>query len=227
MPHIPLVPEFWEFSRIGRALSDLHLNYENQPFPKTVKILKDGQEINISQLQNPLHFKSKDKAFSKQILKNQTSFIKDSENHSKNEEEKTRNENQGQKEYSLPKGVTPENLKVQKMKIDKNDKSKIQFNQHITIANIPKSAYEYKINGYSTPKWIVERYQLKRDKKTDLINDPNTYSEDPAYILKLLLSIITVSLKTQELVQSLPPIDFDSLIPFDFDSLIPSTNKAG
>ncbi len=202
--------------RIGRALSDLHLNYENQPFPKSVKILKDGQEIDISQLQSPSHFKS-DKAFSKQILKNQTSFTKDSENHNyKTEEEKTR---KGQKEYSLPKGLTPESLKVQKMKMDKNDKSKIQFNQHITIANIPESAYEYKINGYSAPKWIVERYQLKRDKKTDLINDPNTYSEDPAYILKLLLSVITVSLKTQELVQSLPPIDFDSLIP--------SIDKAG
>ena len=209
LPHIPLVPEFWEFSKIGSALSDLHLNYENQPFPKGVKILKDGQEIDISQLQSSLNFKS-DKDFSKQVLKSQI-ITKDREN------QNLKNEFQN-KEYSLPKGLTPENLKVQKMKIDKNDKSKIQFNEHITIANIPKSAWDYKINGYSAPKWIVERYQLKKDKKTDLINDPNTYSEDPAYILKLLLSVITVSLKTQELVQSLPSIDFDSLIP--------PTNKA-
>ena len=115
------------------------------------------------------------------------------------------------KEVNLQK-FAPENLKVKKMKVDKKDKTKIQFNDYITISNIPEEAWNYKINGWSAPKWIVERYQYKKDKKTDLINDPNTYSEDPAYILKLLLSVITVSLKTQELVQSLPSIDFDSLI---------------
>ena len=108
--------------------------------------------------------------------------------------------------------LNPEDLKVKKMKVDKKDETKIQFNDSITISNIPKEAWDYKINGWSAPKWIVERYQYKQDKKTDIVNDPNTYSEDPAYILKLLLSVITVSLKTQELVQSLPSIDFDKII---------------
>ena len=173
LPHIPLVPEFWEFSRIGRKLADLHLNYENQSFPEGVKILKDGQEM-----------KEKDR----DIISISRGAV------------------------SLPQGLTPEDLKVQKMRIDKKDKSKIQFNDRITISGIPEEAWEYKINGWAALKWIVERYQYKRDKKTDLVNDPNTYSNDPAYILKLLLSVITVSLKTRELVQSLPSIDFDSLI---------------
>ena len=93
----------------------------------------------------------------------------------------------------------------------KKIKLKYNFNDHITISNIPEEAWDYKINSWSAPKWIVERYRYKKDKKTDIINDPNTYSEDPAYILKLLLSVITVSLKTQELVQSLPSINFDEL----------------
>ena len=169
LPHIPLVKDFWKFSEIGRKLADLHLNYENQPPPKEVKILKDQKQISISQIM------------------------------------KITNKSQ------LPKGLKEKDLKVHKMKLDKNDLSKIQFNDSITVTDIPKEAWEYKINGYSAPKWIVERYQYKQDKKTKLINDPNTYSEDPAYILKLLLSVITVSLKTEELVQSLPPIDFDSL----------------
>ena len=70
------------------------------------------------------------------------------------------------------------------MKIDKKDKTKIQFNDYVTISNIPKEAWDYKINDWSAPKWIIERYQYKKDKKTDIINDPNTYSEDPTYILK-------------------------------------------
>ncbi len=155
LPHIPLGPislkletDFWGFSNIGRNLTELHLNYENQQPHKEIKLLKQGTVINLSEL-------------------------------------------------------APEELKVKKIKIDKKDKTKIQFNDYVSISNIPIEAWDYKINGWSAPKWIVERYQYKKDKKTDIINDPNTYSENPAYILKLLLSVITVSLKTQELVQNL------------------------
>ena len=186
LPHIPLVPEFWEFSKIGKELSDLHLNYENQVFPKEVKVLKEGKEIKF-----PPNF-----------------FVLSKESYAE-EQKETQKQSKNQ---TLPKGLTPEDLKVKKMRIDKKDRSKIHFNNLLTISGIPKEAWEYKINGYSAPKWIVERYQYKKDKKTDLVNDPNTYSDDPAYILKLLLSVITVSLKTRKLVQSLPPIDFDSLI---------------
>ena len=59
----------------------------------------------------------------------------------------------------------------------------------------------------------MDRYQVKTDKNSKITNDPNAYSDGPAYILKLLLSIITVSIKSMELVQSLPSIDFDSLAP--------------
>ena len=58
------------------------------------------------------------------------------------------------------------------MKIDKKDKTKIQFNDYITISNIPEKAWEYKVNGWSAPKWIVERYQYKKDKK-------NRYNKQP------------------------------------------------
>ena len=107
--------------------------------------------------------------------------------------------------------LTPVELKVNKMRLNKKDKSKVEFNEHILITNIPKEVWDYKINGWSTPEWIINRYQCKVDKETRLENDPNTYSEDPAYVLKLLLSVITVSLKTKELVQNLPFIDFDKL----------------
>ena len=182
LPRIPLVPEFWEFSSNGRDLADLHLNYENQLPPEEIKILKDEKELKNLRFLKPIN-----KEAGKSSLQN------------------TGN-------WHLPKELNPNHLKVKKMKYYKSDKSKIQFNKHIAITNIPEKAWEYKINGWSALKWIVERYQYKQDKKTELINDPNTYSEDSAYILKLLLSVITVSLKTQELVQSLPSIDFDKLI---------------
>ena len=38
LPHIPFAPEFWRFVNIGRALADLHVNYENlDVLPKVVE----------------------------------------------------------------------------------------------------------------------------------------------------------------------------------------------
>ena len=110
------------------------------------------------------------------------------------------------KEVSLS-SLKPEDLKVKKMRLNKKDKSVIQFNNKIRITNIPPQAHNYKINDWSAIKWIEERYQVKQDKNTGIINDPNSFSDDPFYILNLLLSVITLSVKTQEIVNSLPVID--------------------
>ena len=31
LPHIPFAPDFWAFARVGKALAELHVNYESQP----------------------------------------------------------------------------------------------------------------------------------------------------------------------------------------------------
>lgn len=43
--------------------------------------------------------------------------------------------------------------------------------------------------------------------KSGITDDPNDFSEDPKYILNLLLSIITVSMKTLELIDELPEFE--------------------
>lgn len=101
---------------------------------------------------------------------------------------------------------------VVKMKFPKKqDKSVIQYNSHITIKNIPLEAYNYVVNGRSAIEWIMECYRIKVNKASGITNDPNDWCKehkDPKYILNLLLSVITVSKKTNEIVQTLPHIDF-------------------
>src|SRR5699024_10091654 len=106
--------------------------------------------------------------------------------------------------------------KVAKMKFDKirnhegrliNNKSSIIYNGDITINNIPEKAYEYVVNGRSAIEWIMDQYQVKTDRKSGITDDPNLYSDDEKYIFKLLLSIINLSVKTVDLVNSLPPLE--------------------
>ena len=83
----------------------------------------------------------------------------------------------------------------------------IIYNESIKIVNIPEKAYEYVVNGRPAIEWIIDQYQIKTDKKSGITDDPNNFSEDPKYILNLLLSIITVSMKTLELIDELPEFE--------------------
>lgn len=116
-----------------------------------------------------------------------------------------------------PKGVIVEgdnrsNYHVTKMRFpSKDNTSEIIYNSQITVKNIPTEAYEYVVNGRSAIGWIMERYQVKTDKDSGIINDPNDWAiehNQPRYILDLLLSIITVSVETMKIVKGLPKLKF-------------------
>ena len=93
---------------------------------------------------------------------------------------------------------------VDRMRFGKGkDKSTIEYNPYITIRNIPEEAYNYIVNGKSAIEWIVEQYAVTTDKSSDIVNDPNAYAGGK-YIFDLLISIISDSLKTQELIAQFP-----------------------
>lgn len=115
-----------------------------------------------------------------------------------------------------PEGVIIEkeadDYHVTKMRFGgKKDKSVILYNDAITIRNIPLTAYDYIVNGRSAIEWVMESYRVKTDKASGIVNDPNDWAkehDDPAYILRLLLSVITVSEKTLAITSALPRIHF-------------------
>ena len=112
------------------------------------------------------------------------------------------------KEVELVLKKTKPTYKVKKMKPATSDKlGSIIYNEDITIKNIPERAYNYVVNGRSAIGWIIDQYRIKVDKKSGITDDPNDFSEDPKYILNLLLSIITVSMKTLELIDELPEFE--------------------
>lgn len=115
------------------------------------------------------------------------------------------------------KAIGTPNYEVQKMRFGKldsktADKSTIEYNNQITISNIPLEAYEYEVNGKSAIEWIMDRYQVSQDSKSGIINNPNDWSKehnDEKYIYNLLLRIITVSLETMKIVKGLPKLKFE------------------
>ena len=91
------------------------------------------------------------------------------------------------------------------------DRSRIVYNAKIIVEGIPAPAYDYVVNGKSAIEWVMERQAVTTDKDSGIVNDPNDYAietmNDAAYPLKLLLSVITVSMRTMEIVNGLPALE--------------------
>ena len=96
--------------------------------------------------------------------------------------------------------------------LNKDKKDVIGFNEKARVENIPDKAYEYVVNGCSAIEWVMDRYKNSIDKSSQIRNNANLYGEEigqPDYILNLLLSIISVSIKTVDVVNNLPKLDYD------------------
>jgi predicted helicase len=153
LPRVPMVKDFWSFSRAGLQLAALHLNYEEVTTYNVTETVKGNI---FEKVDNP--------------------------------------------------------YKVKKMRFAKDgnkvtDKSKIIYNEFITISGIPIEAYNYTVNGRTPIEWIIDQYQVKTDKNSGIVSDPNEYSDNPRYILDLLKRVITVSMETNKIVNNLPDLE--------------------
>ncbi|MGI5268875.1 type ISP restriction/modification enzyme [Nonomuraea sp. CA-218870] len=115
-------------------------------------------------------------------------------------------------EVDAPPGTSlRDTFRVVKMKIPKpkgkEDRSTIQYNSWVKLSNVPEEAYRYQLGVRSAIEWIIDRYQVKVDKTSKIVNDPNDWSNDPRYIIDLLKRIVTVSLETIKIVDRLPALD--------------------
>ncbi|MEU0573682.1 type ISP restriction/modification enzyme [Dermacoccus sp. NHGro5] len=97
----------------------------------------------------------------------------------------------------------------QKAAGERQDRTTIHYNGHITLSGIPQEAYRYMLGSRSAIEWIIDRYYIKTDKASGIVNDPNDWSKevgDSRYIIDLLARIVTVSLETMTIVDALPSL---------------------
>ena len=98
----------------------------------------------------------------------------------------------------------PIDWRVDKMKLSK-DKTQLKYNDYLTLDGIPVETYDYHLGNRSALEWVIDQYRVKTDKRSGIVNDPNR-ADQPRYIVDLIARVINVSLKTVELVKSLPAL---------------------
>ena len=153
LPRIPLAEDFEAFSLAGRALANLHLNYESiEPWAQLECTILPGMDPGpVTKL-------------------------------------------------AWGKRRDPETRRLVP------DRTRMVYSRDVVVSNIPEHANDYKVNGRSPLEWMIDRYKVTTDKKTCIVNDPNLYSDDPRYILDLIGRLVTVSMRTRDIVHNLPPL---------------------
>jgi len=112
---------------------------------------------------------------------------------------------EGQEEYPLKKNIEikeKSDWQFEKMNFTQ-DRRGIKINEDLFISNIPVKAFEYMIGNRSALEWSVELYRRKDVVTAGNDDDPNRPS-DPTYIIRLIGQIITVSLESQKIINSMP-----------------------
>ena len=87
-----------------------------------------------------------------------------------------------------------------------NDVTTMKYNKYVTITDIPEEADEYMLGSRSALAWIIDRYQVKKDKASGIVNDPNDWADEvgnPRYIADLIGKVTRVAMETVRIVKSL------------------------
>ena len=90
------------------------------------------------------------------------------------------------------------------------DYTRLEYNDYVTLTGIPVEAQGYSISGRSPLEWIIDRYHVKTDKASGIVNDPNDFLREqgrPDAVVDLIKRLVTVSMRTQELLATLPPLE--------------------
>lgn len=89
-------------------------------------------------------------------------------------------------------------------KID--DHTTLIYNSSITISGIPEEAESYQLGARSAIAWLIDRYQVKTDKASGIVNDPNDWADEvgnPKYIVELIAKVTRVAVETMRIVEEL------------------------
>ena len=101
-------------------------------------------------------------------------------------------------------------MRFPKLGRKEKDYTRLEYNEYVTLVGIPEQAQHYTISGRSPLDWVIDRYYVKTDKASGIVNDPNDFLREqgrPDAVMDLIKRLVTVSMRTQELLATLPKLE--------------------
>ena len=90
------------------------------------------------------------------------------------------------------------------MRFADDEKTTLRINEHVSLSGIPEEAHRYVVNGRTPLAWYIDRYRIKKDKESGIVNDPNGWFEDPRDLVAAIERIVYVSVESTRIIEGLP-----------------------
>ena len=90
------------------------------------------------------------------------------------------------------------------MRFTDDEKRTLTINEHVSLSGIPAEAHRYVVNGRTPLEWYIDRYRIKKDKESGIVNDPNGWFEDPRDLVTAIERIVHVSVESTRIIEGLP-----------------------
>ena len=87
---------------------------------------------------------------------------------------------------------------------DKETKTTLIINEHVCLSGIPEEAHRYVVNGRTPLEWFIDRYKIKKDTNSGILNDPNGWFENPRDLITAIERIVHVSVESTKIIEGLP-----------------------
>ena len=90
------------------------------------------------------------------------------------------------------------------MRFVDDEKTTLKSNEHVSLTGIPEEAHRYVVNGRTPLEWCIDRYRIKRDKESGIVNDPNGWFGDPRDLVAAIERTVYVSVESTRIIERLP-----------------------
>jgi predicted helicase len=194
LPRIPYYEDFGQWAAWGKALMELHLNFETvAPYPleREEFILIDDSELYD-------HSVVPAQAGTHAVLKEKSPRLP-----SQSLDPRLREDDEAR--IGSPSGEERQ-IKA-KLKADKEN-GRIILDSMTTLSGIPAEAWAYKLGNRSALEWILDQYKEKKPKDPTIAKLFNTYrfADYKDKVIDLLLRVTTVSVETMQIVREMEKI---------------------
>ena len=95
-------------------------------------------------------------------------------------------------------------LSEKAMRFADDAKTALIINEHVRLSNIPEDAHRYVVNGRTPLEWFIDRYKIKRDRDSGILNDPNGWFADPSDLAAAIKRIVYMSVESTRIIEGLP-----------------------
>ena len=90
------------------------------------------------------------------------------------------------------------------MKFVDAQKRTLAINDNVRITSIPEDSWGYVVNGRTPLEWFIDRYKIKTDTDSGIVNDANGWFADPRDLVTAIARIIHLSVQSTRIIDNLP-----------------------